>query len=326
MTRLSKAFRLVCRQPLSGRPKTPVPALLRAPALCLLLCLLPSLARADGDTLVLGRISDDPKSHYDQLKPLLDYVVPRMKDVGISNGRILMAKDDRQMASYLRSDRVDWVTETAASGIVLRERAGAVPLLRTSRSGVERYASLLFVRKDSRIKRIEDLRGGSIAFQNPGSTSAYFVPAYELLSRGLKLEIQISPTDRPDDGRVGYVFARTERNIATWVVKGLVDAGVVSDLDWQDPSRMPMAYRDQLRELHLSSRFPRALELVSPKMKPEVRARLKQVLLDAQHDPKAAKAMAAFFRTTGFAPVDAETYRQLDYIDAAVTRVRREVE
>lgn len=326
MTRLSKAFRLVCRQPLSGRPKTPVPALLRAPALCLLLCLLPSLARADGDTLVLGRISDDPKSHYDQLKPLLDYVVPRMKDVGISNGRILMAKDDRQMASYLRSGRVDWVTETAASGILLRERAGAVPLLRTSRSGVERYASLLFVRKDSRIKRIEDLRGGSIAFQNPGSTSAYFVPAYELLSRGLKLEIQISPTDRPDDGRVGYVFARTERNIATWVVKGLVDAGVVSDLDWQDPSRMPMAYRDQLRELHLSARFPRALELVSPNMKPEVRARLKQVLLDAQHDPKAAKAMAAFFRTTGFAPVDAETYRQLDYIDAAVTRVRREVE
>ena len=30
----------------------------------------------DASVLVLGRISDDPKSHYDQLKPLLDYVVP----------------------------------------------------------------------------------------------------------------------------------------------------------------------------------------------------------------------------------------------------------
>ena len=33
----------------------------------------------DEQVLVLGRISDDPRSHYDQLKPLLDYVVPRMR-------------------------------------------------------------------------------------------------------------------------------------------------------------------------------------------------------------------------------------------------------
>ena len=32
----------------------------------------------DASVLVLGRVSDDPKAHYDQLKPLRDYVVPRM--------------------------------------------------------------------------------------------------------------------------------------------------------------------------------------------------------------------------------------------------------
>ena len=89
----------------------------RAFALCLLLYWMPTVARADGDTLVLGQISDDPKSQYQRLKPLLDYVVPRMKDVGITRGRILMARNDRQMASYLRSGRVDWVSETAASGV-----------------------------------------------------------------------------------------------------------------------------------------------------------------------------------------------------------------
>ena len=35
-----------------------------------------ALAADDSDVLVLGRISDDPKSHYRQLKPLLDYLVP----------------------------------------------------------------------------------------------------------------------------------------------------------------------------------------------------------------------------------------------------------
>ena len=35
--------------------------------------------------LVLGRISDDPKQHYEALRPLLDYVVPRMRGGGAGN-------------------------------------------------------------------------------------------------------------------------------------------------------------------------------------------------------------------------------------------------
>lgn len=314
------------RLPAAFRPTCHVPRLLRSPVLCLLLCLLPSLARADGDTLVFGQISDDPKLHYQRLKPLLDYVVPRMREVGIKQGRILMAKNDRQMAGYLRNGRVDWVTETAASGILLRQRAGAVPLLRTDRSGAARYATVFFVRRDSRIASLDDLRGGTIAFQNPASTSAYYVPAYELLSRGLNLEILISPMDRPESAGVGYVFARTERNIATWVVKGLVDVGVMSDLDWKDANRMPRNYRQELRLLHTSKQFPRAMELVSAKMQPAVRERLKQVLLEARRDPAAAKAMEAFFRTTGFEPIDEQMRRELDYINAAVSKVRADVE
>ena len=77
----------------------------------------------DRSVLVLGRISDDPKAHYEQLKPLLDYVVPRMRAVGIVEGRILMAKDAQQMGSYLRRGRVDWVTETAGTAMALGQRA-----------------------------------------------------------------------------------------------------------------------------------------------------------------------------------------------------------
>ena len=303
-----------------------MPALLRVLLLGLWLGLLPSLARAEGDTLVLGRISDDPKAHYEQLKPLLDYVVPRMGDVGIRQGRILMARNERQMASYLRSGRVHWVTETAAGGIMLRQRGAAVPLLRTDRGGSGEYASVIFVRKDSAVRSLSDLRGRSIVFQTPASTSAYIVPAYEMLQRHLRLEVQILPSDQPSADAVGYLFARTERNVATWVVKGLVDAGAVSDLDWRDPSRVPPSYRRELRAIHVSDRYPRAIELVSAKLSPKVRDRLRQVLIEAQHDPSAGKAMAAFFGTSGFQPIDARTSRELEYLQSAVLRVRREVE
>ncbi|MFX4073827.1 hypothetical protein, partial [Enterococcus faecalis] len=76
---------------------------------------------APSSVLVLGRISDDPATHYDQLKPLLDYVVPRMREVGIRSGEILMAPDARQMASYLRRGRVDWVSETAGAAMLLEQ-------------------------------------------------------------------------------------------------------------------------------------------------------------------------------------------------------------
>src|SRR3546814_9407100 len=110
-----------------------------------------ALANEDDNVLVVGRISDNPKAHYGQLKPLLDYVVPRMRDVGITEGRILMARDAQQMASYLRRGRVDWVTETAGTAMQLQQQAGAVPMLITERNGVNRYHSVFFARRDSNI-------------------------------------------------------------------------------------------------------------------------------------------------------------------------------
>ena len=55
---------------------------------CLLACWAKPAAASSDDphVLVLGRISDDPKHHYEQLKPLLDYIVPRMADLGIRKG------------------------------------------------------------------------------------------------------------------------------------------------------------------------------------------------------------------------------------------------
>ena len=170
---------------------------MRDPTLRLLTCLLGLLAgfafaaparAGDPHVLVLGRISDDPKAHYEQLKPLLDYVVPRMADVGITEGRILMARDLQQMTSYLRRGRVDWVTETAANAMRLEDRAGARPLLLTERNGVNDYRALIFVRRDSGIASLDDLHGRSVAFQNTSSTSAYVVPAMQLLQHGLPLQ------------------------------------------------------------------------------------------------------------------------------------------
>lgn len=285
-----------------------------------------STRAGDPAVLVLGRISDDPKAHYEQLKPLLDYVVPRMADVGIREGRILMAKDPQQMASYLRRGRVDWVSETAGSAMLLQQRAAAKPLLLTERDGTSQYHSLFFARRDSGIRALGDLRGHSVAFQRPSSTSAYFAPAAALLQRGLTLELLLSPTDELDSSVVGYVFARSELNISTWVHKGLVDVGVMSNLDWDNPRRMPSAFRRDLVVIGQTEDYPRAVELVRGDLDGKVEARLQQVLRDAADDPDASEALLRFFKTTRFLPIDAASRRSLEHIAAGVARVRTDVE
>ncbi|MDQ3270138.1 MAG: phosphate/phosphite/phosphonate ABC transporter substrate-binding protein [Pseudomonadota bacterium] len=276
--------------------------------------------------LVLGRISDDPKAHHDQLKPLLDYVLPRMAEVGIREGRVLMARDAQQMASYLRRGRVDWVTETAGTAMLLRERADARPILLTERDGRSHYRSVFFARRDKGISSLGDLRGHSVAFQRPTSTSAYFVPAATLLEHGLRLEILLSPNDDIDDSEVGYLFARSELNIATWVHKGLVDVGVMSDLDWDNPRRIPAAFREDMVVFERTQEFPRAVEMVRAGLDPRVAARLSEVLLAAADDPAAATALRQFFQTTRFLPVDDASARSLERIAIGVDRVRKEVE
>lgn len=280
----------------------------------------------DRAELVLSRTSDDPRTDVAKLQPMIDYVVARMGDVGIRRGRVLMARDSQQMVSYLRRGKVDWVTETAGAAMTLEDRADARILLTSYREGVDRYASVLVARRDRGIHSIGDLRGHSIAFQNASSTSAYFLPAGEILAQGLPLVILASPADRPGGDLVGFVFARTELNIATWVHKGLVDAGSLSELDWDNPRRVPPAFRQDLVVFHRTDAVPRALEMVAAGTEPAVEQRLREVLLGAADDPAAAAALRAFWGTTGFRPLDEPMMRSLARLRVGVARIHAEVE
>lgn len=287
---------------------------------------VPTNRQGDSHVLVLGRITDDPQAHYPQLQPLLDYVVAHMHDLGIREGRVLMARDAQQMASYLRRGRVDWVTETAGTAVALGQRADARPLLLTERSGVRDYHSVFFVRKESPVRQLADLRGHTVALQNVASTSAYLVPAMTLLEHGMVPQILQSPDDVPTADAVGYVFARTELNIATFVQKGMVDGGVVSSVDWDDERRVPPAFKHDLRVIFRTAPYPRAVEVVRADLDVRVRDRLQQVLLDAANDPAARGALQRFFGTSGFHRVDARMQQRLDDLKRGLVRVRMEVE
>src|SRR5690606_39789834 len=115
------------------------------------------------------------------------------------------------------------------------------------------------------IERLCDLHGRSLAFQNPSSTSAYYVPAMDVIALDMPMEILLSPFDRAAEGSVGYLSARSEFNISSWVHKGLVDAGAFSNVDFQN---MPESYRRDRAAFHASVDYPRAREGVRRALAP----------------------------------------------------------
>ena len=147
-----------------------------------------------------------------------------------------------------------------------------------------------------------------------------------LLQEGLAPQILAGVWDMPGRDSVGYVFARSELNIATFVHKGVVDVGAVSSVDWNDERRMPAAFRRDFRELLRTRPYPRAVEMVRADLDPRVRDRLQDVLLQAASDPQAQGALHRFFGTSGFHRVDAHAQQRLDELKQGLTRVRMEVE
>ncbi len=119
-------------------------------------------------TLVIGRVSNNPKKHFKRLKPMVDYVVSHLKDLGITRGSVLMAKNNRQLIQYLKEGKLDWVTETVFSALIFSEETGAEIIARRWRKGVPEYFSVFFTRKDSGIASLGDLKGKTIVFEDPG--------------------------------------------------------------------------------------------------------------------------------------------------------------
>lgn len=258
------------------------------------------------DTLVIGKVSDNPKKHYRYLKPMVDYVVRGMEDLGIKQGKVLMAKNNQQMLRYLKQGKVDWVTETVFSSVVFHDEAGAEIILRKWKKGAPDYYSLIFVRKDSGIDSLQDLKGRTIAFEDSGSTSAYYIPASVLIRNKLELYKLDSARDKFQADKVGYIFTNEEINTSTMVYKGLVDAGAFNNRDWETEDHNPELYRKDMKVIYKTNRFPRALEVVRKDLDPNIKQRLKELLLKAHEDPDAKSALRSYQKTKKFDEINDE--------------------
>ncbi len=304
--------------------------------LCLLLLLLlplavPSPAAAQSSspgreqTLVIGMVSENPKKHYPTLMPIAAYAARHLEDLGIRRARVLIATSHQQMLDYLRQGKVDWVSEGPFAAVLLRDGAGAEILLRRRSGGLEEQHTVFFTRRDSAIGSLGDLRGKVLALKDPGSSVAGLCPLLLLREQGLALHRLDKPRQKAPPGKVGYIFAGEEINMATWVHKGLADAAAFSNYDWDSQAHTPISFRKDFRIFFRSPPFSSALELVRGDLDPRVKERLREILLFAHTDLEGRAALLAYGETRRFDRLDGGSRQQLDSIRRRIGILPREV-
>jgi phosphonate transport system substrate-binding protein len=278
-------------------------------------------------TLVIGRVSSNPKKHYKRLKGMVDYAVSRLGDQGISKAKILFARDNSQMIRYLNEGRVDWVSESVFSAQCFMELAGAEPFLLRWKKNAREYRSVFFVRKDSGIRNLEDLAGKKIAFGDAGSTTSFLLPAAVLRKTGMALVRLETPNTPVPENTAGYFSTEgSEASIALAVYTGRVQAGAFSNQDWDSMSDTPAPVKNELEIIYKSAFIPRRLELFRKGLDEKVRQALMKILLTAHENPEGQKALSAYDSTNRFEKMTPEIWKSLEQAQDLVKFILPELE
>lgn len=293
--------------------------------LLLLFSLLFGNVVSGAEMLTIGRVADDPTKYKKVLRPLLDYVVSQARDVGITEGSVAMTKNINETLHLLKAQKIDWVTASIGAALIYHDKTGAEILLRTWRDGTPVYRTVFVARQDSSIESLGSLKGRTIAFQDPYSTSAYFIPLAILRAAGLRVIELASPKQKFSTDEVGYLFAGNELNISTWVQRGIAKAGAYNDQNWINPQHTPDVIRKDLKIFYQHKPVPRWVEVFRKDLDPRIKARIQEILVRADEDSAAQEALKSYSNTKKFEEFKGEALEGLDEVRRMMKFVVNEI-
>ncbi|MFB3886030.1 MAG: phosphate/phosphite/phosphonate ABC transporter substrate-binding protein [Thermodesulfobacteriota bacterium] len=257
----------------------------------------------------IGVIRNNPDHGTDHFGLLADYMANRLKEFSVEGGRIVVEKDANGMVRQMRNREVEMVLETPFSIFKIEEKVAIRLTLAAFKKNTKEYRTLFFVRKDSSIRNLSDLREKTIVFQDPGSTSAYAIPKAELAKNGFTLSPREEKT--APKGAVRYVFAGEEENQAYWVIQKRTEAGAFNHDDWNE---LPEKVRNELRIIHETRPILRLIVALHPDLPQPFTSAIEEILLNMHKDAEGRKALKSASRISTIERLTDEDYLSLQYI------------
>jgi phosphonate transport system substrate-binding protein len=255
--------------------------------------------RAEVRTLSLGIVSEvNQKEIEGYYRDFVLYVARKLSSAPDVEGKVIIASTPSELAKLLGQQKVDFYMESAYSTYVINDVQGAGKLLlRRWQRGKPEYQSLIFTQRNGGINRLDDLRGKIVVFEDPESTSGYFLPKFFLLRNGFKLSEKGGLDASVAPGEIGYVFASSQQKLVDLVLTKQAAGGAFSDDDY---AKLDEKAKADVGVLAQSEKFPRHLVSIRKDMAPALADRLKAILLAMSEDEEGRKILQKIGETTKF--------------------------
>ena len=115
-------------------------------------------------TITLGDIdADEPAKKIKRFKPLADYLAEHLKEFGILQGRVIIARDIEEMARFLKEGTVDIYMDSPFPSLSVQALSGSRFILLRSKDGAATYWSTYVTSRGCGVSTAEDLLGKVMA-------------------------------------------------------------------------------------------------------------------------------------------------------------------
>ncbi|MEH6631503.1 MAG: phosphate/phosphite/phosphonate ABC transporter substrate-binding protein [Halopseudomonas aestusnigri] len=207
--------------------------------------------------------------------------------------------DHAAAVEALRNGDADISFMGALPFVLAEAEIGAIPLLSEVYRGTPSYSGRIFVRRDSGIKTLADLKGRDIAFADPISESGYLYPLDLFVKDGL-----IASPDQADHFFGHKFFAGGYQQAMQAMASGLVDAAGASQ--YADLLLLP----DQQAEVTWiaeSEQIPSHVVIARNGLDADVQARFIKAMLSLNADEN-KHLLSYLYGPDGYVPADIRDY------------------
>lgn len=258
--------------------------------------------RLPAKTITLGIVSVSHQREIEEhFRDFTAYVSRRYFSSSDAEGKVIIVSSLPELAKLLEQRKIDFFMESPYPTYVVNQVHGAGRLLlRRWKSGMAEYRSLIATSKESGINRLDNLRGKIIGFEDPESTSGYFLPKFFLQRNGFKLTQAARPDAQVPATEIGYVFANSIDNLFDLIFAKQVAAGTISDDDF---AMLDGEKKANLNILAQTELLPRHLVSVRKDMTAESAERLARLLQSMHEDNEGRKILQNTDNTTKFDPL-----------------------
>jgi phosphonate transport system substrate-binding protein len=220
--------------------------------------------------------------------------------------RVTVASDYAAVIEALRNRTADLAFVHPVGYVLANREAKATIIAKDGWHGQYSYTARFFVRRDSGIKRLEDLRGKTVAFVDPASSSGYIYPMVMLIERGLV---------RNRDPKTFFrevLFSGGHDAVMRALANGHVD--VVTAFDLAAERYLTPTERAQVTWIAETPAIPEAGVAARDGLDPALVAKIREALLKMR-GPEYEPVLKRLYDIDGFAPANDREY---DPVRAAV--------